>query len=184
MYRVCLETGDFGQDATHRYRNPDLLGHVYVGPYLVGQSRLAHVVADGEGVGGYLLAAEDTRAFEAWAEEQWWPLLRTQYPVRDGGDTADDELVRVLHSPPLAPDEIVAAYPAHLHIDLLPRTQGLGLGRALIETLLEVLRRGGSRGVHLGAGTDNANAIAFYRHLGFEHLLDAGSAQWMGMRLG
>lgn len=182
VYRVCLQTGNSGRDATARFRNPDLLGHAYVGPYLVSQPRLSYVVVDDVGVGGYVLAAEDTRAFEAWAEESWWPLLRSQYPLGDG-ETADDEAIRLLHAPQVAPDEIVAAYPAHLHIDLLPRMQGLGLGRALIKTLLEALRGVGSPGVHLGVSADNHNAMGFYRHLGFDSLLDAESSRWMGMRL-
>lgn len=37
----------------------------------------------------------------------------------------------------------VAAYPAHLHIDLLPDWQGKGHGRALMHKLLQALRRKG-----------------------------------------
>lgn len=34
LYRICLETGASGQDATHLYADPLILGHVYAGPYL------------------------------------------------------------------------------------------------------------------------------------------------------
>lgn len=193
VYRVCLETGASGQDATARFRNPDLLGHVYAGPYLAVQPRLAYVVADADGVGGYLLAAADTRAFETWAEAHWWPLLRRQYPLvsedraSDAGygrrNAADGEVIRLLHFPPAAPDEVVAGHPAHLHIDLLPRVQGRGFGRALVEMLLDVLRTEGAAGVHLEVGPDNTDAIAFYRHLGFEHVLDESGSRWMAMGL-
>lgn len=77
-YRVCLMTGDSGRDGTALFRNPDLLGHVYVGPCVVGQPDLALVVADAGGVAGYCLAASDSRAFEAWAEAEWWPPLREE----------------------------------------------------------------------------------------------------------
>ena len=33
LYRVCLETGDAGKDATALHDDPALLGHVYVGAY-------------------------------------------------------------------------------------------------------------------------------------------------------
>lgn len=56
-------------------RDQDLLGHVYAGPYLVGQRSLARVVDDGTGVSGYLFGRADTAAFEAWAEREWWPPL-------------------------------------------------------------------------------------------------------------
>jgi hypothetical protein len=78
VYRVCIQTGDAGSDATEVYRDPDLLGHVFVGPYVVGASELALIVVDDAGVAGYCLAARDTRAFASWAEQEWWPPLRAR----------------------------------------------------------------------------------------------------------
>ncbi|MGV8876982.1 MAG: GNAT family N-acetyltransferase, partial [Rhodoglobus sp.] len=75
-YRVCLQTSDAGADGSALYSNPDLLGHIYVGPYIVGHPAIAFVLADTEGIAGYVLAASDTRAFEAWQEQHWWPGLR------------------------------------------------------------------------------------------------------------
>ena len=181
-YRVCLLTGDGGEDASASFRNPDLLGHVYVGPYLVGQPEHALVVADAEGVAGYCFAAPDTRAFEVWGEAAWWPVLREQYPIPDDG-SRDAEVIRLFHTPMLASKAVVEAFPAHLHIDLLPRARGRGFGRDLIERQLASLRRGDSRGVHLEAGIDNANAIAFYRHLGFEEVERFQGSVLMGMQL-
>jgi ribosomal protein S18 acetylase RimI-like enzyme len=181
-YRVCLQTGDSGRDATVLYRNPDLLGHVFVGPYIVGQPTLASVVTDGLGVAGYCLAAEDTRIFQSWAEEHWWPILRRQYPPNEG-TTRDDELIRLIHRPPQSPDGVVTAYPAHLHIDLLERARGQGLGRELIERLLAALRERDSPGIHLEVGADNANAIDFYEHLGFVELERTQGSRLLGMKL-
>jgi ribosomal protein S18 acetylase RimI-like enzyme len=185
-YRVCLLTGDAGRDGSALFRNPDLLGHVYVGPYIVGEPELALVVADGEGIAGYCLAAVDTRAFEAWCEREWWPDLRAQYPLPAGGardDTPDGELVALLHAPSLAPGPVVVDYPAHLHIDLLERTRGLGMGRRLVERQLASLRAGGVPGVHLCVAPGNANAIAFYGHLGFAEVARVEGAIVMALRL-
>jgi len=181
-YRACLHTGDAGRDATRLYLDPDLLGHVYVGPYIVGQPGVGLVPVDEQGVAGYVLAALDTRAFEAWAEAEWWPALRIRYPLRDEA-TPDAELVRIIHAPPRAPDVVVDAFPAHLHIDLLERARGQGLGRSLVETLLADLRTRGVPGVHLDVGADNANAIGFYRHLGFHEVQPLPTSVLMGLRL-
>ena len=181
-YRVCLLTGDAGRDATAIIANPDLLGHVFVGPYIVGSPDLARVVVDADGVAGYLLAAADTRAFEAWAEAAWWPVLRDQYPLPDEA-TPEAWLIRAIHDPEPAPEDMVAVYPSHLHLDLLERARGLGLGRALIEGLLIDLRTRGSSGVHMHVAPANENAIAFYRHLGFEVLEALDDSIVMGMRL-
>ncbi len=181
-YRVSLLTGDAGRDATELYRNPELLGHVFVGPYVVGEPDLALVIADEDGVAGYFLAAADTRGFEAWAEAHWWPPLREHYPARDDS-SLDAELVALLHTPPRATDAVVGDYPAHLHIDLLERVRGRGYGRLLIERFVAELRAAGGRGVHLDVAADNANAIAFYRHLGFHVVESQETSLIMGMRL-
>ncbi len=182
-YRVCLLTGDAGRDASGSFRNPDLLGHVFVGPYIVGSPDLARVVVDADGVVGYVLGAADSRAFEAWAERAWWPVLRAQYPeVGDG--TPDADLIETIHHPHMVAEAIVAGYPSHLHINLLERARGQGHGRTLIEWLAGELRLGGSRGVHLDVAATNTNAIAFYRHLGFEALATTDDGFVMGLRLG
>jgi GNAT superfamily N-acetyltransferase len=187
VYRVCLQTGDSGLDATSHYRNPDLLGHIYVGPYLVGFPQHAFVASDREGVAGYTFAVEDTIAFEEWENQYWWPSLRAQYPlVETGGHPrADDDetIIRLLHNPEHTPRDIVDEYPAHLHIDLLPRVHGQGLGRAFMELVIGRLRERAVAGVHFGVSVENLNAIDFYRHLGFSVLRDEPEELYMGMRL-
>jgi ribosomal protein S18 acetylase RimI-like enzyme len=182
LYRVCLQTGDAGRDATRLYRNPDLLGHVYVGPYVIGQPRLAYAAADSLGVAGYVLGASDTRAFEAWEEENWWPALREQYPLTTE-TSPDAELIRHIHAPSSAPDGVIVRYPAHLHIDLLDRARGQGLGRRMVETVLTSLRASGASAVHLDVASTNDNAIEFYRHLGFAELARASDSTYMGLSL-
>jgi ribosomal protein S18 acetylase RimI-like enzyme len=182
-YRVCLQTGDAGMDATSLFRDPDLLGSVYVGPYVVGENELALVIVDDGGVAGYCLAARDTRAFAAWAERDWWPALRTAFPRRPPG-TLDAEIVALYHDPPIAPPDLVNDYPAHLHIDLLERVRGGGWGRRLIERQLDQLVAAGVEACHLTVAPANTNAIAFYRHLGWTVLREADGEMFMGVRLG
>jgi GNAT superfamily N-acetyltransferase len=181
-YRTCLLTGEAGRDATALYCDPDLLGHVYVGPYLARGDSTQLVLADESGIGGYLLSADDTLAFEDWAERAWWPPLRQRYPRLVDG-SRDAELVRLIHEPERTPARLAAAYPAHLHIDLQERARGHGFGRMLIERLLADLRLRGVIGVHLGVDEANANAIAFYRHLGFGQVGSEPGGLLMGLRL-
>jgi len=182
-YRTCLLTGDAGQDATALHRDPDLLGHVYVGPYLTRQRGTQLVVVDEQGSAGYLLSADDTPDFEAWAEREWWPPLRARYPMRNDG-SKDDELIRLIHAPERTPAELSREFPAHLHIDLQERARGTGLGRVLIERLIAELRERRVSGVHLGVATDNTSAIGFYEHLGFRAVDSEPGGIYMGLRLG
>ncbi|WNI31365.1 GNAT family N-acetyltransferase [Streptomyces sp. ITFR-6] len=172
MYRVCLLTGDSGRDATALYGDPDLLPHIYAGPYPAADPGLTFVAADERGVLGYIVATADTHAFDGWLEEHWWPSLRHRYPrplAEDPGDgTKDWQCVAHIHRPgPPEPEALYARYPAHLHIDILPRGQGAGLGRRLMDALLTALCERGVRGLHLGVGAGNPGAHAFYLRLGF-----------------
>jgi ribosomal protein S18 acetylase RimI-like enzyme len=185
VYDICVRTGAAGEDATPLLRDPALLGHIYAGPYLELVPDLAFVVEDDGGLAGYILGAADTAELEDRLERDWWPDLRRRYPTfRTHGDAAlDDLLIALMHSPARAPAELVAAYPSHLHIDLLPRMQGRGWGRRLIDTLVERLRATGSHGLHLGVATANTNAQAFYRAVGFMELDDDGVTVTFAMRL-
>jgi ribosomal protein S18 acetylase RimI-like enzyme len=172
MYRLCLLTGEAGGDATELYRNPDLLAHLYCGPYPVADPSLTFVVADEHGIGGYVVATADSRAFGDWLDEHWWPTLRTQYPLVDDphDGTQDHVLIRRMHECPGDDRRVYATHPAHLHIDLAPRLQRQGLGRRLIATLCEALRARGVGGLHLGVDERNQDGIAFYERLGFRTL--------------
>jgi ribosomal protein S18 acetylase RimI-like enzyme len=175
LYRVCLQTGRNGGDATPLYRDHELLGHVHAAPYALFEPSLAFVAEDAAGVGGYILGALDSHDFEARLEQDWWPELRAQYPeppasLPPGQWTPEQAKAHTIHHPLVTPDELASRYPSHLHINLVPRLQSGGHGRRLIGTLTDALRRRGSRGVHLTVRPANVRAIGFYRHVGFTQL--------------
>lgn len=178
VYRVCFTEGFPGEDLDDG-RSPDLLGHVYAGPYVVADPDLCAVVVDPEGVAGYVLGTPDAVAFAAWEERAWWPPLRKQYPLGSVTHPSDAEVVAMMHAPGVVPPEVYAGHPAQLHIDLLERTRGTGVGRVLIEGLLGRLHARGVPGVHLPVGPDNTHAIGFYRHLGFVDALAEPDTLWM-----
>jgi ribosomal protein S18 acetylase RimI-like enzyme len=187
LYRICLLTADEGRDATKVYDDPLMPGHVFAAPYLRFQPDLAFVAADREGVGGYVLGALDSHEFAARLERGWWPALRARYPEppadsEPGGWTRDQYLAHWMHHPPRVPDELNRAYPSHLHIDLLPRLQGGGLGRHLIETITTAMRAAGSPGLQLHVSPGNERALGFYEHVGFHYVGNDG-AVILGMRL-
>lgn len=173
LYRVCLLTADNGQDATSLVRDPKLPGHVYMAPYVTFEPSLAFVAEDATGVAGYVVAALDSHAFEQRLEDDWWPALRDRYPepppdVAEALPTLKQYALLGIHHPWGTADVLASRFPSHLHIDLLPRLQGRGVGRRLIDTLATSLRDQGSPGLHLTVGDGNQKAIGFYRHVGFD----------------
>lgn len=166
LYDVCLRCGDAGKDATGLLDDPELLGAVYVGPYLALEPATC-LTLDLDGPAGYALGTPDTAAFQARAEQQWWPALRARYPLDGARRELDAALVAEIWTPPVAPADVVAEWPAHLHIDLLERARGTGWGKRLMTELMDRLAVAGASGVHLMVATSNADAIRFYRRLGF-----------------
>ena len=119
--------------------------------------------------------------FEEWREAEWWPGLRADYPLELATrSAADQEVVELIHAPPVASPSIVERYPAHLHIDLLPRIQRQGIGGRLIGELIDELGHRGIPGLHLDVGSDNEGAIALYRRLGFVELEHGSDSVFMG----
>ncbi len=145
------------------------------------------MLEDEEGVGGYIIGAVDTHAFEKRLEAEWWPELRSRYADSQGSDlTLDQRMARIIHHPSRTPRRITEPYPSHLHIDLLPRFQGGGWGKRMIDTWLAAMRDRGSCGAHLGVGFANERAVHFYRAYGFTEAerLDAPyNMFWFAMTL-
>jgi ribosomal protein S18 acetylase RimI-like enzyme len=184
LYHVCLATGDSGANAVHLYNHKDMLGEIYVGPYLTFQPDLSFTLIQ-DGVAGYALAALDTTSFENTLSEKWWPLILEKYNglSPENFNEREKNLFSYIQNPPLRPKKFVDQYPSHLHIDLLEKAQGRGIGKAMMLIVLETLREQGSKGVHLGMGAQNSRAFTFYTKLGFT-LLDKNDDEWtMGLNL-
>jgi ribosomal protein S18 acetylase RimI-like enzyme len=174
MYYVCLKTGDHGKDGEPLYfDDPDALGRIYVGPYLVFEPELSLAIEDDEGVCGYCLGALDSRKFYHRYEREWRPSLCAQFPM-PAGDPATWTCAQAVHMCYHRPDyfcpEPCGAYPSHMHIDLLERARGRGYGRRMMEQVMGKLRELRSPGVHLKVSVRNTPALGFYLRLGFHKL--------------
>jgi ribosomal protein S18 acetylase RimI-like enzyme len=178
-YYVCLKTGDHGKDGEPFYRDdPDALGRIFVGPYLAYEPELSLVLEDGQGVCGYAFGAFDSRTFYDRYEREWRPSLCAQFPMPPG-DPATWTRAQAVHSWYHHPDyftpEPYEDYPSHMHIDLLERARGHGLGRQMMEQVMDTLRQRGSPGAHLGVSVLNTPALGFYAKLGFREIVRVGT---------
>ncbi|HET6673106.1 MAG TPA: GNAT family N-acetyltransferase [Agromyces sp.] len=129
----------------------------------------------GDRVLGYVIGVADTRDFVKWWKREWSPGFRARHPA-PGPPTGhhpgftEQQLLAAGNDPERMLIAEVDAYPAHLHIDLLPELQGRGFGRRLIDTLRTALAERGVPAVHLGMDAANIGARAFYDRLGFHEL--------------
>ncbi|GGO63910.1 hypothetical protein GCM10010910_17570 [Microbacterium nanhaiense] len=181
LVEVGVRTADVGGDATGMLDDDRLWAEIYLLPYLDRHPDLAFVAENGAGREvGYIIGTDDTDAFDAWFARTWWPSRRAAYS--GSANPRQRELVASADAR-RAGSAFANAYPAHLHIDLLPETQGKGMGRMLIARLADALAARGVRGLHAVASADNAGAVAFYPRLGFVELDADPGARAFGLDL-
>jgi len=181
MLRVCLQTGDSGKDATHLHKLPELVGDIYVAPYVLHQPDFAYVLEADGNIVGYLLGVLDTAKFESELAQNYWPSTKAKYAHIETEITpSDKELLENLAKQGFSDPELVAKYPSHLHIDIVQSHQDAGYGKAMISHLLAELKAAGSNGVHLHMASKNDRARAFYKKFGFVEVTEDANECIMG----
>ncbi|MFQ6677043.1 MAG: GNAT family N-acetyltransferase [Fidelibacterota bacterium] len=181
IYKICLETGDSGKDATELFNDPDLLGHLYSGPYVILEPESAFILEDAMGPCGYIIGALDSESFYKKMNDLWLPQIRKKYTDPKPGLTQwtkDEELIHHLFHP--KEPVILPDYPSHLHIDLLSRAQGQGQGKKMMDHFFQYLKVNHSKGIHLGLSIHNNRAFHFYKQYGMTELFRNSDAIIMG----
>ncbi|KAJ7590828.1 acyl-CoA N-acyltransferase [Mycena floridula] len=187
LSRICLLTADAGKSAEPLHEFGELPGLVYAVPYVkLPQTTWGFVLEDmdrdGEVV-GYILGSKDTREFEAYAGEHWWPQLAEKYPPSKAVRPADKRYMELLRNMHVAPEANIKYAAAHLHIDILAEYQRKGWGRKLMETAINHLaaEQVEGSGVWLGLDPKNEDARIFYTRLGFKDI-EGSPAGNMGIK--
>lgn len=154
-----------------------------------------YVVDDGNGKAvGYIIGTPKTADFVRQWQKLWIPQLQAD-EVHKPGEGEDIEwnenlanaLRFICHSPEHMLKEeqprLMADYPAHFHIDILPEFQRKGFGQKLIQTFCAEAKTHGANGVHLIMAGDNFAAGKFYEAMGFQRfpeVLDDGKSGELG----
>lgn len=168
---ICVRTADNGGDSRSLYPDLDLMPSIFALPYVELEPELAFVLTDDDHPVGYVLGTADTPTFAKRFRTEWLPCLAGTYPAPTRPpETPTELMISLMHDPERLVIPEVAAYPAHLHIDLLPQYQRAGHGKALMTTLLNALAAVGVPAIHLTMLTANTPARAFYDRLGFHHI--------------
>ncbi|WP_433013042.1 N-acetyltransferase family protein [Kribbella sp. CA-294648] len=168
---ICVRTADNGGDSRALYPDLELMPSIFALPYVDLEPELAFVLTDDDHPVGYILGTADTPTFATRFRTDWLPRLADRYPPpTHPPSTPTEHMIKLMHDPERLVIPEVAAYPAHLHIDLLPAYQRSGHGRALMTTLLNALATANIPAVHLTMLTSNTKARAFYNRLGFHHI--------------
>ncbi len=171
---ICFVTGFAGAPVDYQWSDEESFADMFSGYYTDREPGSALVaVADGE-VKGYLLGCRDSARAWSPAVPAARHVLRRGLAFRPGTagfiwrTVADSLGDRIRHGiRPSDYDFVDPAYPAHLHINLLPEIRGTGAGGRLVTTWLDVLRAEGVPGCFLQTLYENTGAIRFFEAMGF-----------------
>ena len=184
LRRICLETGDSGKDATHLHKLPELVGDIYVAPYVIHEPEFAYVLLAENKVVGYLLGALDTQSFEKILVDTYWPVAKAKYQQINFEITPSDQaLLSELDKQGFSDEQLIKKYPSHLHIDIVESHQSAGYGKSMISYLLNELKQANSSGVHLHMSASNDRARVFYKKFGFIEVVENANECIMGLAL-
>jgi GNAT superfamily N-acetyltransferase len=154
---------------------------LWIAPYERLAPQWAWVVRGDDGdIAGYLVAAPETPAFRRRRRIACDLPLVARYVTGGGPRTEDTDLhVRRLLGLAADPERsfsratrrlIVGAFPAHLHVNLLPHARRRGYGARLMAALLSELAARGIAGVHCLCGD---GPRPFYERQGFRTVAEA-----------
>ena len=178
-----MQTGANGEDLTPRYKNPDLLGALYAAPYGAYAPERCFLLEDESGVAGYVVGAHDTAPFDAWMRRDWLAPFRERYPAPSGDPASwseDERCIHAMHEYRPTPEAVCSRYPAHLHLNILPRLQRRGWGRRLAQRWVEDARAAGVSAAHVGVAAANVSGLAFWRAVGFDPIPGLADAEGPG----
>lgn len=171
---ICFLTGFAGSPVDYQWSDEDSFADMFSSYYTDAEPESTFVAVVGGEVKGYLLGCRDS-------SKAWSPLpIAGRHVVRRGialrpgtagfiwRAVAEGLGNRIRHGiRPGDYDFVDPAFPAHLHINLLPEARGSGAGGRLVSTWLDVLRAEGVPGCFLQTLYENTNAIAFFEAMGF-----------------
>lgn len=142
-------------------RMNEFILETYCNYYIENEPENCFVADNGEGKAvGYIICTENYDRFKKTFYKKYLP--RT---LKLGINFFFDSMFSALPQ-----RRLKKQYPAHLHIDILPEYQRMGLGSKLVDALCDHLKKSGVKGVMLTAGTKNEKGNAFYKKYGFTQL--------------
>ena len=125
--------------------------------YIEHEPENCFVLDDNGRAVGYIICAENFDRFKEIYDRDYLPRSNTFGEDRyEWASTAYN-----------CQEKFKNEYPAHLHIDILPEYQRMGMGGKLIKTLCDHLAEKGISGVCLTCGPRNERAVNFYKKYGF-----------------
>jgi len=188
VINVCWHTGYMGESAAGRFDDSYLFGLLFCLYYIDYEPENCFIAID-EKTGqviGYILSSIDSKKQEKQFRKKMIPKIALRaflYTLwrHPRSFRVLWHFKKIWGNEPKIPniETLLAPYPAHIHIDILPEYHRQGIGTQLLEIFEKHLKDHNIKGFHLGTSEQNTKAIQFYQKLNFSVIYEGPSGYGM-----
>lgn len=169
--KICIDTAPNSSKLSEKKKKTLTL--TYAEYYCEREGDLCFALADdNDNAVGYILGARDNKKYEKQFLKYVMKIAKIS-PSAAVSSYFGSKIYKPYYND----------YPAHLHIDILPDYQHSGYGTQLMDALKNEMKSRNISGVMLCVGSNNENAIKFYKKNGFEVLKNLAGGIMMGFKL-
>lgn len=162
---ICCDTADTGAPVEHFFPDRAVFADVLTRYYTDFAPATSWVAEQDGRVVGYLTGCLDTRQFLRTMAVRIVPAALLKALVH--GSLWHRFIRQNWRRPASQRQQLLADYPAHLHLNLRAGHRGHGAGRQLLGKFLEQARHAGVTGIHAGVSETNVAGRKFFERAGF-----------------
>jgi ribosomal protein S18 acetylase RimI-like enzyme len=185
---ILFRTGFMGEDLapTGRFRDKKLFALVNTDGYVRFETENGFVAQDRDtgNILGYIIGTDNTIRYEKkFALRMYWRFVLRLFLVTwwRYPESFKTIFYWFFTYETKSIEHLYNGYPAHLHINILPGYQRMGIGKKLIDMFLLNMVSKGVVGVHLGTSNYNFKALPFYKKNGFSVIFEKANLFWPGV---
>ncbi len=186
VFTICHKTGYMGEDCSGIFDDVTLFGYMFCYYYIRFEPENCFVAVDSskDRVVAYIIGTPDAQGYQASFSKKVIPriILRMIFVTLWRYNKAFKQVLswnsRHETKENSLPNE---KFKAHLHINVLPGYQRLGIGKKLISLFENRLKEKGISGVYLETSNYNSKALPFYEKNGFSLHHQSQEDFWSGV---
>lgn len=189
ILNICYRTGYMGEEMkyTNKFNDVKLFGYLFCFYYVWYETENCFVAIDEESnkAVGYILGTLDSKKQErTFKIKMIYRIVgRLLFSTLWNHNESFSMVMHFIKSLDLKdePKDLYEKYPAHLHINILPEYQHLGIGSKLIDIFESHVKNNKINGVHLRTSNKNIKAVPFYERKGYKVIYVNDSELWKGV---
>jgi ribosomal protein S18 acetylase RimI-like enzyme len=185
---ILFQTGFMGEDLTLKgcFRDKKLFALVNTEGYVRFETENGFIAQDTDtgNILGYIIGTDSTLRYEKkFASRMYFRVFLRLFSVTWWRYTESFKMIFYwfFTYETKSIEHLYKEYPAHLHINIMPGYQRMGIGKKLIDMFLENMVSKGVVGVHLGTSNYNLKALPFYKKNGFNVIFERANQFWPGI---